>query len=245
MSMVLRQQERPGFRPLYQQVRELLLARIAAGVWRPAESLPGEQTLAEELGVSHGTVRKALDSLEAENLIERRQGKGTFVVEHTQESAHFRFFRISHENGERALPTCRKSTVALRKARPQESRALNLATGAEVYQIRRDRYIDAKPAVRELIVVPAALFPGLMDRAPLPNTLYTLYQSDFGVSIASAAEQVKAVAAGKSDAVALGLTLNAPIIEVNRIAYDISGRAAEFRQSRFSTEDLVYSVELR
>jgi GntR family transcriptional regulator len=245
MTLASRQPDRPGFRPLYQQVRELLLARIVSGVWRPAEALPSEQTLASELGVSHGTVRKALDSLAADNLVERRQGKGTYVVEHTQESAHFRFFKIAYPSGERAMPALRKASISERVAKPAERVRLNLAEGARVFQIRRERTIDGAVAVRELIVVSAELFAGLDKRQPLPNTLYTLYQSDFGVSIVSASEQIEAVAASREDAETLGLEAGAPIIEVNRTAYDIAGRAIELRQSRFATGKLVYSVELR
>lgn len=245
MTLANRQPDRPGFRPLYQQVRELLLARIASGVWRPAEALPSEQTLASELGVSHGTVRKALDSLAADNLVERRQGKGTYVVEHTQESAHFRFFKIAYPTGERAMPGLRKASISERAAKPAERQRLNLADGARVFQIRRDRTIDGAVAVREMIIVSAELFAGLEKRHPLPNTLYTLYQSAYGVSIVSASEQIEAIPAPRDDAEALGLDAGAPILEVNRTAYDITGRAIELRQSRFATGKLVYSVELR
>ncbi len=65
--------------PLYQQVMRVLMQRIAAGEYRV--SLPAEGDLARELGVSSGTVRKALDALEAEGVLERRQGRGTFVRE--------------------------------------------------------------------------------------------------------------------------------------------------------------------
>lgn len=245
MTLAARLPDRPGFRPLYQQVRELLLARIVSGVWRPAEALPSEQTLASELGVSHGTVRKALDSLAADNLVERRQGKGTYVVEHTQESAHFRFFKIAYASGERAMPGLKKSSISERAARPAERLRLNLASDARVFQIRRDRTIDGAVAVREMIVVSSDMFKGLDTRHPLPNTLYTLYQSEFGVSIVSASEQIAAIAASREDADALGVEPGAPILEVNRIAYDITGRALELRQSRFATGKLVYSVELR
>lgn len=245
MPQAARLPDRPGFRPLYQQVRDLLLARIAAGVWRPAESLPSEQTLAAELGVSHGTVRKALDSLAADNLVERRQGKGTYVVEHTQESAHFRFFKIAYPTGERAMPSCRKALISRRPAKPAEREKLNLSVDAEVFQIKRDRYIDNEIAVREMMVLPADLFKGLDRRSPLPNTLYTLYQAEYGVSIVSATEQIQSVAASRDDAGALALTPGDPILQVDRVAYDITGRAIELRQSRFATGGLVYSVELR
>ncbi len=245
MPLAPRQPDRPGFRPLYQQVRELLLARIASGVWRPAESLPSEQTLAAELGVSHGTVRKALDSLASDNLVERRQGRGTYVAEHTQESAHFRFFKIAYPTGERTMPSCRKSLILRRAAKSAEREKLSLSGDAAVFQIKRDRYIDDAISVREMMVLPAELFEGLDKRSPLPNTLYTLYQSEYGVSIVSASEQIQSVAASKDDAAALALKPGDPILQVDRVAYDITGRAIELRQSRFATGGLVYSVELR
>jgi GntR family transcriptional regulator len=245
MSTAARPPEKPGFRPLYQQVRELLLARIVSGVWRPADALPSEQTLAGELGVSHGTVRKALDSLAADNLVERRQGKGTYVVEHTQESAHFRFFKIAYPSGERAMPSCRKAAISERLAKSAERQRLGLGPDARIFQIKRDRFIDGAVAVREVIVVSSELFRGLDKRQPLPNTLYTLYQSEFGVSIVSASEQIEAIAAGREDAAALGIDAGSPILEINRTAYDIAGRPVELRQSRFASGNLVYSVELR
>lgn len=245
MTLATRPPDRPGFRPLYRQVRELLLARIASGVWRPAEALPSEQTLASELGVSHGTVRKALDSLAADNLVERRQGRGTYVAEHTQESAHFRFFKVTYPSGERAMPSCRKSNVSRRAAKAPERLRLDLADGAAIIQIKRDRLIDDKVAVRETIIVSADLFADLDARSPLPNTLYTLYQSAYGVSIVSASEQMRAIEASADDAAVLGIKPGAPILQIDRTAFDISGRAIELRQSRFSTAKLVYAVELR
>jgi GntR family transcriptional regulator len=83
-----------GFQPLYKQVYDLLTARLVEGYWKPSQLLPSEMMLAEELGVSQGTVRKALNQMVAEKMLQRQQGKGTFVAEHTQESDLFRFFRL-------------------------------------------------------------------------------------------------------------------------------------------------------
>ncbi len=158
MTVTAHAPNRPGFTPPYQQVREILLARIASGIWRPAKALPSEQTLAAELGVSQGRVRKALDSLAADQLAERHQGKGTLVVEHTQESTHFRFFKACHASGERAMPSCRQSTILRRQARPVEKLKFGLEKDAEIFLIRRDRHIGEAVAVRETIVLSVALF---------------------------------------------------------------------------------------
>lgn len=84
--------DRQPYRPLYTQIQDALVRRIVEGEWRPGELLPSEQALALQLGVSQGTIRKAMDALEAEKIIDRRQGKGTFVAELTQEQSVYRFF---------------------------------------------------------------------------------------------------------------------------------------------------------
>ena len=184
--------ESPRHRPLYQQVYDLLVKQIAAGEWGPGESLPSEQSLAVRLNVSQGTVRKALDVLAADSLIDRRQGKGTYVAEHTQERTLFRFFRLAHPGGVRALPTSAGDTLKLRAAKPAEATKLALEPGAQVYELNRVRLIDGEPAVLEKIVLPAELFPGLERHDPLPNAIYALYQREYGVNIASAEEELRA-----------------------------------------------------
>jgi len=69
-------------RPLYLQVRDALLDRIKDGRWKPGANLPSEIDLHRQLGVSLGTLRKALSVLESEQLIIREPGRGTFVRDH-------------------------------------------------------------------------------------------------------------------------------------------------------------------
>ena len=87
--------------PLYVQVRNLLAQRLASGVWPPGSALPNEMELARELGVSSGTVRKALDSLESDRLVVRRQGRGTFVVDQASGDVAARFSNIRNGEGRR------------------------------------------------------------------------------------------------------------------------------------------------
>jgi len=70
----------PAFSPLYQQIKALILQSLQQGEWKPGEAIPSEMDLAARFRVSQGTVRKAIDELAAENLVVRRQGKGTFVA---------------------------------------------------------------------------------------------------------------------------------------------------------------------
>src|SRR5678815_3418007 len=89
----------PSFQPLYLQIRGLLTKSLDAGEWKPGEAIPSELELAGRYKVSHGTVRKAIDALAAENIVVRRQGKGTFVATHTEEKSSYTHLR-AHETPE-------------------------------------------------------------------------------------------------------------------------------------------------
>src|SRR5687768_12804346 len=132
-------EESPSYRPLYRQVYDFLVKQIAEGGWQPGEVLPSEQALADRLHVSQGTVRKALDVLGVEKLIERRQGKGTYVAEYTQERSLFRFFRLSKPGGARCIPTSSGETMRRRTAKTAESQKLKLEPHAQVVEVNRMR----------------------------------------------------------------------------------------------------------
>jgi len=236
----------PDFLPLYKQVYNVLVRRIAEGSWRPAQALPSEQALAQELGVSQGTVRKAMDTLAAENLIARHQGKGSFVAEHTQEHALYRFFRLARPapNGDRVTPQLGEEKTSRRQATRAERSRLHLRKNAQVIEIRRTRLVDEVPKIVEKIVLPLSLFPGIDRQQVLPNTLYSLYQGVYGVSVALAKEELRAVLANKGDARALGLTPGAPLLQIDRIATGLDGQRVEWRISRCDTRDIVYAVDV-
>lgn len=234
----------PQYRPLYSQVYETIVKQIAEGVWKAGQSLPSEQALAAQLGVSQGTVRKALDALAIDKVIDRRQGKGTYVAELTQERSLFRFFRLSRPDGARAVPTSGDETVKRRKIRQPEAQALSLDSGAEVIEIVRTRFADERPIAHERIVLPVEYFPGLDRLAPLPNTLYALYQRNYGINIVSTEEKLRAVAASRDDTRRLGLRAGTPLLEVERVAVAVDGKRVEWRLSRCDTTTLVYAVTL-
>lgn len=236
--------ETPGYRPLYRQVYDIVVNKVAKGTWRPGEALPSEMNLAKELGVSQGTVRKVLDALTAEKLLERRQGKGTYIAEYTQERSLFRFFRLSRPGGKRLTPERAAESVKVRAARPIERSKLNLERADKVVEISRTRLIDANPAIYEIIVLPVKLFPGIEKTGSLPNSLYSLYQTDFGINIVSTQEEVHAELATAEDQRRLQIDVGAPILVIDRIALSLQGRKVELRLSRVKSQNLVYAITL-
>ncbi len=233
-----------GFRPLYRQARDLLVKRIVDGEWKPGAALPSEFELAVDLGVSQGTVRKALDELEAERFVVRRQGKGTFVALHDEARILFQFFKLVPDGGKREFPESRILGVETANADAAAAAALDLRAGARIVRIERLRSLAGQVCILERIALPRSLFPSIEKRA-LPNNLYELYRSDFGVTIVRASEKLKAVAAGKRDARHLGLAPGAPLLSVDRTAIAADGRPAEWRVSLCRTDTLHYWSDLK
>ena len=151
--------------PLYQTVYDAILQRIATGVYGPGAMLPSEFDLADDLNVSQGTARKALMMLEQAGIVQRRQGRGTFVTLRTPETALFHFFRMRDADGEQVVPVLEHETVTRRPSTAEE-RARLYDAPAEVFEIARRRSFRGEPMSLEWCIVPAALFPGLDERAP-------------------------------------------------------------------------------
>jgi GntR family transcriptional regulator len=221
-----------------------MMGRMIQGVWKPGAVLPSEVQLAAEFGVSQGTVRKALDALAAENLVIRRQGRGTFVAEHDAERALFHFFHLVGEDGSRQLPGGAQLSCRAAKASRDEASRLDIERGTGVIRVRRTRDMGGAPAIFESISVPADLFPGLGGDGALPNTLYEFYEGRYGITIIRAEERLRAVEAPEEAATLLGLKPGAPLMEIDRVAFALDGRPAEWRVSLCDTRHHHYLAEL-
>jgi len=234
----------PARQPLYAQVRALILRRLIDGVWRPGTMLPSEIQLGVDFNVSQGTVRKALDALVAENLVIRRQGRGTFVAEHDTDRALFHFFHMVGENAERQLPNSRVLFCRYGKASATEAAQLNLLKSDVVARIKRVRALAGVPAIVETIVVSEALFPDIGQDGDLPNTIYELYERRYQVIVARAEERLRATAAESSVAELLEIEAGTPLLEIDRTAYSLDGAAVEWRLSLCETKSHYYLAEL-
>src|SRR3954464_9117154 len=157
-----------GYRPLYRQVKELLVRGFGGGGWVPGQLLPSEPEIAAGLGVSPGTVRKALDEMSSESLLVRRQGRGTFVASHDEERILFQFFRMVSDSGVRCFPESRTISVSVGKADQSASARLAIGLKDSVVAIERVRSLDGRPCIHETIVLPRALFSGIERIKDLP-----------------------------------------------------------------------------
>jgi GntR family transcriptional regulator len=236
----------PAFSPLYRQIKTLLMRSLQHSEWRPGESIPSEMDLAVRFKVSQGTVRKAIDELAAENLLVRRQGKGTFVATHAEEHVQFRFLRLMPDGGEPGGMARRLIDCKRQRAPVEIARSLQLRVGDPVIRVRRLLSFRATPVVLDDIWLPAQLFKGLTaDRlAHYRGPMYGLFESEFGVRMIRAEEKIRAVAADAPSAELLELVVGAPLLSVERLSMTYGDRPVELRQGLYSTASHYYRNEL-
>ncbi|MBK9520977.1 MAG: GntR family transcriptional regulator [Rhodocyclaceae bacterium] len=230
------------FSPLYRQIKTLILQALATGEWKSGEVIPSEGELAIRFGVSQGTIRKAIDELAAENLLLRRQGKGTFVASHDDPRAFFRFLRLVPLSGgiepSRSVPLeCWRA-----KAGPEAARMLGLNVSDPIIIIRRLLEFSGKPVVADEIYLSGEIFGALTLEMlrDYDGSLYSLFESTFGVRMIRAEERLRAVPADRTSAELLGVAEGSPLLSVERVSYSYGDRPVEWRRGLYSTEQHCY-----
>jgi len=231
----------PAFSPLYLQIKGLILQGLQSGEWKPGELIPSEMELAARFRVSQGTVRKAIDELAGENLLMRRQGKGTFVSTHAERQGQYRFLRLRPDEGsEQAEGPAQRQVIECRRlrARAEVARALSLRTGDAVMHARRVLSFAKTPAILEDIWLPGQAFKGLTaERMSSYNwPTYAMFEEDFGVRMVRADEKLRAVTPNEEQARLLGINGCTPLLSVERIAYTYNDVPIELRRGLYRTD---------
>jgi GntR family transcriptional regulator len=238
----------PGaaFSPLYQQIKALLLQSLDRGEWKPGEAIPSELDLAARFQVSQGTVRKAIDELAADNLLIRRQGKGTFVATHHEARVRYRFLRLAPDDGHQPVSGSTIIDCRRLKAPADIARLLDLRSGEAAVNIRRVLSFDQMPTILDDIWLPGAVFRGLTadSLSRYRGPLYALFESEFGVSMVRAEEKIRAIIASAEQARMLQVQPGAALLQVERVSFTYGDRPMEVRRGVYVTERFHYRNSL-
>ena len=239
-------QETPTFSPLYRQIKALILQALEAGEWGPGQVIPSEQELAARFGVSQGTVRKAIDEMAAENLLVRKQGKGTYVASHNDPRALFRFLRLVPLDGDLSHPVSVPLDCWRAKAGQEASRMLEIELGAPIIIVRRLLKFALKPVVIDEIYLSGETFQGLTAEVlqGWSGSLYSLFETRFGLRMIHAQERIRAVAADRNASEALKVVEGTPLLSVERVTYTYGDKPVEWRRGLYSTAEHFYLNEL-
>ncbi|MGE0853272.1 MAG: GntR family transcriptional regulator [Hyphomicrobiaceae bacterium] len=231
-----------SMRPLYLQVRDFVLERITNGTWKPGAMLPAEVDLARELGISSGTVRKALDALEAEHVVSRRQGKGTFVNDSSVQELVWRYDNLRDGNGQRIAGVLGAAEASVGPASEMEQERLQLAADSRVVRIRRVHVNADHTYMHEEVALPERYFPGLAERTEMPQRIADLAQ-EFGLVLGRGLEHVSVATAGPEIAGSLGIAEGTPVLKLDRLVCAIDGPPVEWRVATCHLVDERYVIE--
>ena len=239
----------PAFSPLYQQIKGLILQSLQAGEWRPGELIPSEMELAARFKVSQGTVRKAIDELAAENLVMRRQGKGTFVATHSAQQVQYRFLKLHPDVGDlQGEGRAHRDIVECKRLRaPAEiARLLALRSGDTVVQVRRVLTFSGIPTILEDIWLPGHAFKGLTaeQMTHYKGPTYAMFETEFGVRMVRAEEKLRAVLPDAAQAQLLDVPPLPPLLSVERLAYTYNDIPMELRRGIYRTDTHHYKNAL-
>lgn len=236
----------PTFSPLYRQIKDFLIRSLQEGEWGPGDAIPSEGELAVRFNVSQGTVRKAIDEMAAENLLVRRQGKGTFVATHDDPRSFYRFLRLVPDGGRPAHAVSDPFFCGMVEATPEVAGVLGLKAGDEVILVKRLLRFSGEPVVFDQIYLVADLFNGLVLESLRggERSLYSLFESDYGVRMIHAEERLRAVAADAESAKLLGVEAGGPLLLVERTAYTYGNKPVEWRRGLYCTHHHYYRNDL-
>jgi GntR family transcriptional regulator len=210
----------------------------------PGSTVPTERELCQRFGVSRGTVRQALDRLEAEQRVLRHQGKGTFVArpkidQMLELTGHTEFIRAQG-----MAPASRLIGVTRAPAEADVAGMIGLAEGDEVFQIERVRLADEEPLALELLYLDARRFDGIATVLGESQSLYQLLRAEYGVELAWAEETIEAVVAPEREAGLLGIAAGTPVLLLCRQSFDSSGLPVEFVRSVYRADRFRFRTRL-
>ena len=240
LSQVLPPLDESSAQPLYQQLQRALRGAIENGIIGPDDALPPERDLAEMLGVSRITVRKAIDELVDDGLLIRKQGSGTFVSNRVEKN----FAKLTSFSEDMRARGREPRSVWMNRAAgtvtPEESLTLRSSPGTPVFRFHRIRYADDAPMAIEYATVIASCLTSLDE---VESSLYEALERT-GNRPVRALQRLRAVLLTADQAKLLKSQEGEAGLLVARVGYLKDGRAVEYSQSFYRGDIYDFVAEL-
>lgn len=219
-------------KPLYGQVREMILGRIGRGEWGPGDSLPNEFILANQFEVSVGTIRRAIEGLEESGIVVRKQGRGTYVSGQGAQALQNKFTLVRSPGGRLFQLTYKLLGIKRREAATSDKVRFVDNDLGEVFEVRQTVHSATRMIGFEHSVIPVDLLPDLESTLSAGQHLYPIF-SEHGVLVTRAEERIRAVTASAEAVSVLSINAGSPTMVVERITYALEARPLEIRTSTF------------
>lgn len=232
--------------PRHVQIKDELMRRIVERVWKAGDALPSEEKLAVEFQVSVGTLRKAVQALAHEGLIERIHGKGTFVTRAYERSSMLRFVRFRGSRTEE-VPVAKVLSMSTDRTTPEVREKLGLGKSGRSLYIHRTRSFGDELLLVEHIWLPLPQFAKLHSylETHSPPLLYPVYDTVCGIVVARAIDELSIGILTQDDAQVLGLPPSDSCMNIARTMHDHAGNVVEWRTSVVPKDKFHYTVEIK
>lgn len=230
--------------PRYAQIKEALRNKILEGSYHAHERLPSESELMSAYGVSRITVRQALSGLEAEHLIFRIPGKGSFVSRSRPEQQLMRLQGFAEAMSNLGLKTCNR--VLSLKTIPAENLTasrLRVPEGAPLTEIRRVRYVNYQPVSLDITYVRESLGQRLAGEDLVNRDIFVIIEDDYRIPLGHADLCISAINADKAQATLLGIPVGAPVLHMERLTWSDAGEPIDFEFLYYRGDSFRYQVQ--
>jgi GntR family transcriptional regulator len=229
--------------PLYHRVYRQIAREIESGALQPGDRLPSERWLCDELGVSRATVRRAIEELVTDGLVEGR-GRGSFVTGDALVEPPNTLMSLSELGRSRGLEASSDVLAAeLRPATIDEAEAFGIAPGAEVFELQRLRMLDGLPISLDNNRVPLRRAPAVAALDFATASLYEALERG-GRPLARADYEVEARVAESPEAELLGLTRGAPVLFTTTVAIDEEGLVVDIGRTLYRADRYRFQATL-
>jgi len=229
---------------LHFKVKESIIQLIKKGEYTPHTQLPTEAEFCDKYGVSRTTIRTALQQLQLEGYVYRKQGKGTFVsgqkVTQVLTSTVKNFTEQLTTQGK--SPTTKVLGLTVIESDAFLSELFNLQKGDPVNRLERIRYADGEPLQYMISYLPWRRTPGL-DAKECEKSLYKLLESQFGLKIKKTHEQLELSLADTDISEKLWVKVGAPCFSLTTNAYLSDGTLIEYSETIFRGDKANFIIE--
>jgi GntR family transcriptional regulator len=231
--------------PLYAQVEDVLVARIASGALPIGTQLPSEEELIREFGVSRTTIRMTIQNLVRQGLVEIRRGRGTFVAsprmvqELTELTGFAEDMRVLGRT-----PAARVLSREIVPAAPIVAEKLAVPAGAKVVRIQRVRLSDGVPLSLDETYLPEDLGRRVMADDLAKEPIFTLLEERYDTPLVEAEYVLEAAAAESAVAMALEISAGSPIFLIERTSYTSGGRAVDYERLHYRADQIRFRTRL-
>jgi GntR family transcriptional regulator len=232
--------------PRYYQLKEIMRERVQSEEWKPGDLIPSERELSEKYGISRMTARQALTDLVNEGLFYREQGKGTFVSQRKITQQLIRLTGFTEDIKARGQkPGTKVLSAEMLPADETTSEKLRIDPGTLIFRLQRLRLADDEPLAIELSQISFKGCERLLEEDLEKNSLYRLIETQYGIPLMEADQELEAGLAGNEEAQLLKIQSGRPVLFTRRITYTERNQPIEYAKAVYCGNKYIFYTHLK